>query len=138
MPFMSPQPPLPSLPQIPPPVTLAPISASVQVNALSIILDKIAEQIKQTVQDQLTSTATQTSAPRSSTCSFCGIAGHYMHECETVAAFICAGKCKWSAEGKVVLPTGAMVPCSAPRHCCAIALRIGTSRTPAKRKCSTE
>ena len=77
-------------------------------------MDGIVEQIKQTVQDQLASAATQTSMPRSSTCSFCGIAGHYMCECETIATFIYAGKCKQSTEGKVVLPTGAMAPCDAP------------------------
>ena len=37
-----------------------------------------------------------------------------MRECKTVAAFIHAGKCKRSAEGKIVLPTGAMAPRGAP------------------------
>ena len=78
-------------------------------------MDEIAEQIKQTVQDQLASAATQMSAPGSSTCSFCGAAGHYMRECEAVATFIHAGKCKQSAEGKIVLPTGAMAPRGTPR-----------------------
>ena len=117
MPFAPPQlpqPPTPPLPQILPIVAPAPIQTSVQVNALTAIMDDIAEQIKQTVQDQLTSAAMQTSVPGSSTCSFCGTAGHYMHECETVAAFIHAGKCKQSAEGKIVLPTGAMAPRGAP------------------------
>ena len=77
-------------------------------------MDGIVEQIKQTVQDQLASAATQTSMPRSSTCSFCGIAGHYMCECETIATFIYAEKCKQSTEGKIVLPTGAMALCDAP------------------------
>ena len=117
MPFAPPQPPQPPTPpppQILPPVALAPISAPVQVNALSAIMDEIAEQIKQTVQDQLASAATQTSVSGSSTCSFCGAAGHYMRECETVATFIRAGKCKRSTEGKIVLPTGAMALRGAP------------------------
>ena len=117
MPFAPPQPPQPPTPpppQILPIVAPAPIQTSVQVNALSAVMDEIAEQIKQTVQDQLASAATQTSAPGSSTCSFCGATGHYMHKCETIAAFIRAGKCKWSAEGKIVLPTGAMAPRGAP------------------------
>jgi hypothetical protein len=114
MPFVPPQPPTPPPPQILPPVALAPISAPVQVNTLSAVMDEIAEQIKQTVQDQLASAAMQTSAPGSSTCSFCGATGHYMRECKTVAAFIRAGKCKRSAEGKIVLPTGAMAPRGAP------------------------
>ena len=111
MPFAPPQPPLP---QILPIVAPAPIQTPVQVNALTAVMDDIAEQIKWTVQDQLASAATQTSAPGSSTCSFCGVAGHYMRECETVATFIRAGKCKRSAEGKIVLPTGAMAPRGAP------------------------
>ena len=114
MPFAPPQPP-PSPPlQILPSVDPAPIQTSVQVNALSVVMDKITEQIKQTVQNQLASTATQTSAPGSSICSFCGVAGHYIRECKTVATFIRAGKCKRSAEGKIVLPTRVMAPCGTP------------------------
>jgi hypothetical protein len=114
MPFAPPQPPTPPPPQILPIVAPTPIQTSVQVNVLSVVMDEIAEQIKQTVQDQLASAATQTSAPGSSTCSFCGAAGHYMHKCKTVATFIRAGKCKRSAEGKIVLPTGAMALRGAP------------------------
>ena len=114
MPFAPPQPPSPSPPYIPPIVAPAPIQTSVQVNALSVVMDEIVEQIKQTVQDHIAAAAMQTSAPGSSTCSFCGAAGHYMRECETVATFIRAGKCKRSAEGKIVLPTGAMAPRGAP------------------------
>jgi hypothetical protein len=114
MPFAPPQPPSPSPPYIPPAVAPIPVQPPVQVDTLSTIMDGITEQIKRTVQDQLVSAATQTSAPRSSTCSFCGIAGHYMRECETVAAFIRAGKCKRSTEGKIVLLTGAMAPHGAP------------------------
>ena len=116
MPFAPPQPPTPPPPQILPIVAPAPTQTSVQVNALSVVMDEIAEQIKQTVQDQLASAATQTSASGSSTCSFCSAAGHYMHECETVATFTRAGKCKRSAEGKIVLPTGAMAPLMRRSH----------------------
>ena len=111
MPFVLPQPPPP---QIPLPVAPAQTSFPVQVNALSVVMDEIAEQIKQTIQDQLASAAMQASTPGSSTYSFCGVAGHYMCKCETVAAFIHTGKCKQSAEGKIVLPTRAMAPCGAP------------------------
>ena len=114
MPFTPPQPPPSPPPQILPSVDPAPIQTSVQVNVLSVVIDEIAEQIKQTVQDQLASAAMQMSAPGSSICSFCGVAGHYMRECETVATFIHAGKCKRSAEGKIVLLTGAMAPRGTP------------------------
>ena len=42
------------------------------------------------------------------------VTGHHMRKCETVAAFIHTGKCKRSAEGKIVLPTAAMAPCGTP------------------------
>ena len=50
------------------------------------------------------------SGPSTSICNFCGIPGHYIWECEIVEEFIQFGKCKHNLEGKVVLPSGAMVP----------------------------
>jgi hypothetical protein len=44
-----------------------------------------------------------------SICNFCGIPGHFIWECEIVEEFIWFGKCKRSPEGKVVLPSGAIV-----------------------------
>ena len=51
-----------------------------------------------------------TSGPSTSVCNFCGIPGHYIQECEIVEEFIRFGKCKRNPKGKVVLPSGAMVP----------------------------
>jgi hypothetical protein len=52
--------------------------------------------------------ATGVSAPSSSSaCAFCGGAGHFIRECDVVAEYTKAGKCKRSADGKVVLPSGA-------------------------------
>ena len=48
--------------------------------------------------------------PSQSVCNFCGIPGHFIRECEIVEEFIQFGKCKRSPKGKVVLPSGAMVP----------------------------
>ncbi len=45
-----------------------------------------------------------------SQCNFCGVPGHFIRECEIVAEYGRLGKCKRSPEGKVVLPSGAMVP----------------------------
>ena len=50
----------------------------------------------------------------SSVCNFCGVPGHFIRECEVVEEAIRFGKCKRNHEGKVVLPSGAMVPCSIP------------------------
>jgi hypothetical protein len=50
------------------------------------------------------------SAPNNSACNFCGVPGHFIRECEIVAEYTRFGKCKRSHDGKVVLPSGAMVP----------------------------
>src|SRR6266849_2676915 len=50
------------------------------------------------------------SIPGTSACNFCGLPGHYIRECEVVTEFTRLGKCKRSLDGKVVLPSGAMVP----------------------------
>jgi hypothetical protein len=49
-----------------------------------------------------------------SVCNFCGVPGHFIQECEVVEEFTRFGKCKRSPEGKVVLPTGMMVPRGIP------------------------
>jgi hypothetical protein len=55
-------------------------------------------------------TSSVPSAPSSYVCSFCSEPGHFARECEAVTEYATAGKCKRSAEGKIVLPSGAMVP----------------------------
>jgi len=47
-------------------------------------------------------------------CLMCGFIGHFIDQCETVAEFITAGKCKRNQEGKVVLPQGIFVPRDIP------------------------
>lgn len=54
-------------------------------------------------------TADSGSAPRSTTCNFCG-GPHFIRECARVEEMILEGKCKRNTEGKVVLPSGAFVP----------------------------
>lgn len=53
------------------------------------------------------------SAPRSTTCNFCG-GPHFIRECEEVDRMIKEGYCKRNVEGKVVLPSGAYVPREIP------------------------
>ena len=60
-------------------------------------------------------TSARINASGNSVCNFCGILGHFIWECEVVEEFTRFGKCKRSPEGKVILPTGAMVPRSIPR-----------------------
>ena len=45
-----------------------------------------------------------------SICNSCGVPGHFIQECEIIEEFIRFGKCKRNPKGKVVLPSGAMVP----------------------------
>ncbi|KAH9009722.1 hypothetical protein EDB85DRAFT_2162357 [Lactarius pseudohatsudake] len=63
---------------------------------------------------QQTGNRPRNTAPRStdstSVCNFCGVPGHFIRECEIVAEYGRLGKCKCNHEGKVVLPSGAMVP----------------------------
>ena len=58
-------------------------------------------------------TSSSDSAPRSTTCNFCG-GPHYIRECVKVDELIREGKCKRNTEGKVVLPSGAYVPRDIP------------------------
>jgi hypothetical protein len=59
------------------------------------------------------SASSSTSAPRSTSCNFCGGA-HFIRECDKVEELIREGKCKRNIEGKVVLPSGAYVPRDIP------------------------
>jgi hypothetical protein len=47
-------------------------------------------------------------------CNFCSGPRHFIWECEVIKEFIRFGKCKRNPEGKVILPSGAQVPCSIP------------------------
>jgi hypothetical protein len=45
-------------------------------------------------------------------CKFCGEKGHYVIDCPTCARYISKGKIKRNTDDKVVLPSGAYIPCS--------------------------
>jgi hypothetical protein len=45
-------------------------------------------------------------------CNFCGSPEHFIHNCTEVLEYIKDGKCKHNTEGKVILPSGAYVPCN--------------------------
>ena len=45
-----------------------------------------------------------------SMCNFCGGTGHFIQQCEIITEYNQAGKCKCGADGKVVPPSGVMVP----------------------------
>ncbi|KAN0102406.1 hypothetical protein V8E52_011978 [Russula decolorans] len=81
-------------------------ATQVKLETLTTALASLSETVKTILQ-------TQQAGPRS-VCNFCSVPGHFIRECEVVEEFTRFGKCKRSPEGKVVLPTGAMVPCSIP------------------------
>jgi hypothetical protein len=47
-------------------------------------------------------------------CNFCSGTGHFIRECKIIMAYSRVSKCKCSTDGKVVLPSGAMVLCNVP------------------------
>jgi len=105
----------------PTPVITGPADVtSVKIEALTAVVASLGEMFKVAIQSQQVGakprntgvTASGTSAPGGSTCNFCGLPGHFIQECEIVTEYTRTGKCKCSPDGKVVLPSGAMVPCS--------------------------
>jgi hypothetical protein len=102
-----------------PDASTSPVDANtVKIEALTAAVASLGEMFKISLQSQqaggrprnIGATATGTGVPGTSVCNFCGAPGHFIRECEAVAEFTRAGKCKRSPEGKVVLPSGAMVP----------------------------
>lgn len=45
-----------------------------------------------------------------SKCNFCGVLGHFMCKCEIAQEYMWLGKCKHNTEGKIVLPSGVVIP----------------------------
>ena len=95
----------------------------VKLEALTAAITSLSEVVKNAIQlqtQQVGAAKPKTQGPiaarmgglSQSICNFCGIPEHFIQECEIVEKFIRFGKCKHSPEGKVVLPSGAMVPCS--------------------------
>jgi hypothetical protein len=108
------------------PIMMATISPSgpdpnsVKIEALTAAVASLGEMFKSAIIAQQAGarpaprssgiSAAGTGAPGESACNFCGLPGHYIRECEVVAEYTRTGKCKRSPEGRVVLPSGAMVP----------------------------
>jgi hypothetical protein len=100
----------------------APDANTVKIEALTAMVASLGEMVKAQMQSQqggqagarpqrsTGAAATGMSAPNTGACNFCGLPGHFIRECEVVAEYTRTGKCKRSPDGKVVLPSGAMVP----------------------------
>ncbi len=90
---------------------------SAKIEALMAAIASLGEMFKSAIQTQPVGArprppaAIGMGAPGLSICNFCSRAGHYIRECEVVNKYIHTGKCKHSANGKVVLTSGTMVLC---------------------------
>jgi hypothetical protein len=92
---------------------------TVKLEALTTAVASLGEMFKMVLETQQGGGKPRNAAPRpaaggGAACNFCGGASHFIRECEVVAEYSQASKCKRSADGKVVLPSGAMVPRDTP------------------------
>ena len=94
-------------------LTPPPDQKFIKTEELSSILSKFYGDIIKAINAQPHGHANHDAVVRQTKCNFCGKA-HYIHDCEPVNEYACAGKCKCNNEGKVVLPTGAFIPCNIP------------------------
>ena len=112
---------LPSSPAPNPvPATPSPPDANVvKIEALTTMVVSLGEMFKVTIQSQQVGSSPRSTgaiasgigAPGGSTCNFCSSPGHFIRDCEVVAKYTQSGKCKHSLDNKVILLSGAMVPC---------------------------
>ena len=105
---------------------LAPDPTQAKLGSLTIAVTSLSEICRNLVQTQQVeesgpesegasrASPARTSALGGSLCNFCRGTGHFIQECTAVEDSIRAGKCKRNPPGKLVLPSGAMVPFSTP------------------------
>src|ERR1700761_9168361 len=85
--------------------------ASAKIDALTAAIASLGDLVKMALQVQVTqqagakprsvgATTAGVGGVTSNVCNFCGSSGHFIRECEVVAEFIKAGKCKRSTDGK--------------------------------------
>jgi hypothetical protein len=92
-------------------------------------LDALAQAFAKAFLPQISTAQTGVTAPRPQSassaprrdnspnvCNFCGSADHFIRECGSVQDYINAGKIRCDVDGKVVLLTGAFVPCDISDH----------------------
>ncbi|KAF7350636.1 Integrase catalytic domain-containing protein [Mycena sanguinolenta] len=85
---------------------------------IAALLGTVAELIKVLVQKTPTDSHNSNNngnapkRPRPDGCGYCSDLSHFINDCERVLDDIKAGKCKRNSEGRVVLPSGAFVPCT--------------------------
>ena len=94
-------------------------ASSAKIKALATAVFGLSEIVKNVLQMQQAgvskpkptgATAAGMNSTGTGICNFCGVPGHFIWECKIVEEYMQFRKCKRSPEGKVVLPSEAMVP----------------------------
>ena len=101
----------------PAPTPLQTDTTTIKIEALTAAITNLREMFKSAMDQgrgRPRNTVPRPAGASGSMCNFCGGAGHFIRECEVVAEYNQTGKCKHNHEGKVVLPSGAMVPRNVP------------------------
>ena len=94
------------------PTPLQTDATTIKIEALTVAITNLGEMFKSAMDQsggRPRNTALRPAGASGSTCNFCRGTGHFIRECKVVAEYNRTGKCKRNHEGKVVLPSGAMV-----------------------------
>jgi hypothetical protein len=92
---------------------------AVKIEALTTVIANLGEMFKMVLEAQQggrqpRNTGLQPVSAAGSMCNFCGRTGHFIQQSKIITEYNQVSKCKRSADGKVVLPSGAMVPHNIP------------------------
>jgi hypothetical protein len=107
-------PPPPRNPYTPPAAQPSSDPTTIKIEALTAAVASLGEMLKTAIETQQSSGKPRNAGPRptgvtGTACNFCGSTGHFIRECEVITEYSRVSKCKHSAVGRVVLPSGVMV-----------------------------
>ena len=85
---------------------------AIKMENFGVIISELTKLILELV-NQSRNRNTYGSVDRNISCNMCG-GEHYIRDCNVVNEYIAAGKCRQNIDGKVVLSTGAFIPCEIP------------------------
>jgi hypothetical protein len=112
-------PPPPRNPYTLPAVQRSSDPTTIKIEVLMAAVASLGEMLKTAIKTQQSSgkprnTGLRPAGVTGTTCNFCGSTSHFIRECKVITEYSQVGKCKRSADSRVVLPSGAMVPCDVP------------------------
>ena len=94
-----------------------PDATTIKIEALTVAITNLREMFKSTMDQgggRPRNAALCPAGASRSTCNFCRGAGHFIWVCKVIVEYNQTSKCKCNHKGKVVLPSGVMVPCDVP------------------------